>query len=90
MTETVQKYKIIYTFIRPCPLRRVMSEFILDVTGMTCINCERLVEEELEFLCNVSGVTANATKDTVRVEAPPSAVDEVQEAIEDLGFGLEH
>lgn len=67
----------------------MMSEFILDVTGMTCINCERLIEEELAYLCCVDGATANATKGCVRVEAPPSAVSEVQETIDDLGFGVE-
>ena len=68
---------------------RVMSELILDVTGMTCVNCERLVESELSSLCDVDGVMANATKDIVQVEAPPTAADDVLERIDDLGFGVE-
>lgn len=63
-----------------------MSEFKLDVSGMTCVNCERLVEETLEYLRPVDGASANATNDSVQVEAPPTAVEDVREAIEDLGF----
>lgn len=65
-----------------------MSEFILDVTGMTCVNCERLVEENLEYLRPVDGASANASADRVRVEAPPDAVEEVRRTIEDLGFDV--
>ncbi|SFS00560.1 copper chaperone [Halomicrobium zhouii] len=66
-----------------------MSEFILEVDGMTCINCEQLVEDEVADLCSVDGVSANATKGCVRVEGSPSAVRSVQEAIDDLGFDVE-
>ncbi len=66
-----------------------MSELILDVTGMTCVNCERLVESELSGLPDVDGVMANASRDVVQVEAPPTAADDVLERIDDLGFGVE-
>lgn len=66
-----------------------MSEFILDVSGMTCVNCERLVEESLEYLRPVDGASANATNDCVQVEAPPKAVEDVRLAIEDLGFDVD-
>lgn len=66
-----------------------MSEFILEVDGMTCINCEQLVEDELASIRSIDGVTANATKGCVRVEGSPSAVSAVQEAIDDIGFDVE-
>ena len=61
---------------------------IISVGGMTCASCVGTITKELESLDNVRSVTVSlvANNATVQFEGPRNNVDEIVEAIEDIGY----
>lgn len=63
-----------------------MSEYTLDVTGMACENCERLVCDAIGPVDGVASVRADAAGGAVTVEGDPETEPAVRRAIRDLGY----
>lgn len=59
-------------------------KLILNVSGMSCMHCEKRVENALkEIGINAS---ANSKKGTVLVQAESEKTAEIKKVIEELGF----
>lgn len=63
-----------------------MSEYAIDVTGMACANCERLVCDAIGAVDGVASVRADAVENVVTVEGDPGTKQAVRRAICDLGY----
>jgi len=61
---------------------------IISVGGMTCAACAGTITKELESLDNVHSVSVSllANNATVKFQGPKNNVDNIVEAIEDVGF----
>ena len=57
----------------------------ISVQGMSCGGCEETVEDALESLSDVTGVSADHEADSVTVEGTADP-DELVAAIEDAGY----
>lgn len=60
----------------------------LSVTGMSCEQCERTVEEALAGVAGVEGASADHERDRVVVEGETDPLDLVI-AVEDAGYDVE-
>ncbi|HET6939783.1 MAG TPA: heavy-metal-associated domain-containing protein [Nocardioides sp.] len=66
-----------------------MSTTTFAVTGMTCVHCERSVQEELVELAGVLEATADHTSGRVAVtSAEPLDRAAVAAAVEEAGYSL--
>jgi len=66
-----------------------VSELELQVSGMTCVHCERAVTAELVRLDGVNDVDANAETGRVRITcSAPLGRAEIEQAISDAGYAL--
>ncbi|WP_247729801.1 CopZ family metallochaperone [Halovivax limisalsi] len=57
----------------------------LTVEGMSCGHCEQTVEEALEGVAGVNGVTADRESDQATVEGDADP-DDLVAAVEDAGY----
>jgi copper chaperone CopZ len=58
-----------------------MAEYILDVRGMCCEDCERILQDELTSLPSVNDVVADADSGEVRVHGEPNTASRGRRAI---------
>lgn len=65
-------------------------ETTLEVTGMTCKNCEKAVKNALESLNGVSSVTVHLDQGQVEVsyEEAQVTVEALKQAVEDQGYDV--
>ena len=67
-----------------------MKDIKINVTGMVCEGCEKRVVNALNLIDGVSSVVANHNDNTVTFKMNEDvSLDEVKEAITDLGFEVE-
>lgn len=67
-----------------------MMKQVLDVEGMRCGSCEKLVGEELSDLAGVSAVSADSRLGKVAIELDEQRVQlaQVVDLIRELGFSV--
>jgi len=67
------------------------SELLLSVTGMTCVTCERTIDNVLMQMEGVSHVAVKLLSGQVVVHYIPDVIqpEQLEEAIEDIGFEAE-
>ncbi|KTG07613.1 hypothetical protein AUR64_02830 [Haloprofundus marisrubri] len=65
-----------------------MPGYTLDVTGMHCDGCERILTQNVSSVIGVREVTADVTTGTVRVRCTDDSVAYVRKAITDAGYGV--
>lgn len=58
----------------------------LKIAGMHCQNCVKAVNEAVSALPGAAGVKVSLEKGEVSWEAMDVSIEEVKEAIEDIGF----
>ena len=63
-----------------------MAEYTVDVIGMTCKGCERIVFRAVTRLPGMETAEPDHVSGTVRVEGEPGTRRRVRRAIEDAGF----
>lgn len=64
-----------------------MKELILKVEGMHCSGCENRVKNSLSLIDGIEYVNANHEDGTVIIKLSEEvSLNEIKEAIEDLGF----
>lgn len=64
-----------------------MKELILKVEGMHCSGCENRVKNSLSLIDGIEDVNANHEDGTVIIKLSEEvSLNEIKEAIEDLGF----
>lgn len=70
----------------------MMVKQVLDVDGMSCGGCERLINDELLELDGVRGARADSKAATVAVELDEQRVRlaQVVDLIHELGFTVRH
>ncbi len=66
-----------------------MKELSLKVEGMHCSGCENRVKNALELIDGVDEVSANHENGIVSIKLSKEvSLDEIKEAIKDLGFEI--
>ena len=70
--------------------KAALEKLQLRVTGMTCANCARTIENSLKKVPNVGAATVNLGTETATVEFQPGAVKlaDLQKAVIDAGYGV--
>jgi copper chaperone CopZ len=63
-----------------------MERYELNVAGMVCSGCERIIEDEIAGLPGVSTVDADNHENVVTVEGEAVAADAVRRTITDAGY----
>lgn len=65
-----------------------MSDYELEVSGMTCNSCESIVEQRVTALSGVARVDADAREGVVRIEGDEAAREQVAQRIEETGYDV--
>ncbi|WP_224270857.1 heavy-metal-associated domain-containing protein [Haloprofundus salinisoli] len=65
-----------------------MRGYTLEVIGMHCDGCERIVTRNVSNVIGVREVTANAETGKVHVRCTDDSVEYVHRAITDAGYGV--
>jgi len=70
--------------------RAALEKLQLRVTGMTCANCARTIENSLKKVPNVGSATVNLGTETATVEFEPGkvALADLQKAVIEAGYGV--
>lgn len=66
-----------------------MEEYTIEVTGMSCKSCERIVSDALTRLEGVSLVDADAEANQVSVQGDPRTRSRANQAIEETGYTVQ-
>jgi Cu+-exporting ATPase len=68
----------------------VTDKLQIRVTGMTCANCARTIENSLKRVPNVGSASVNLGTETATVEFQPGkvALADLQKAVMDAGYGV--
>ncbi|MEM4348233.1 MAG: heavy-metal-associated domain-containing protein [Candidatus Anstonellaceae archaeon] len=66
-----------------------MEKVSLNVKGMHCRSCERLLRSAIESIKGVESVTADAKRGRVEVEGKNFDINQVKKEIEKNGYKIE-
>jgi Cu+-exporting ATPase len=68
------------------------QKIVLNIGGMTCINCARAIEKRLIKLNGVTQVTVNLAAEKAIIDYDPAVVDQkaIEDAIIDVGYQVIH
>jgi P-type Cu+ transporter len=73
-------------------VQQTTKKIVLNIGGMSCINCARTIEKQLAKLKGVTHATVNLAAEKAIIEYNPSVVDQktIEATITDVGYQVIH